>query len=162
MKKEKNPQDMNIFKYLEKEEAKKYLLPGVFLFLMCCFDDINILELDMNVINNFNQKSNDDFYLFIISIFNIDYLATKTARFKLNFNNEKLQKDIYSFFDKELASIYKNQNRDFKKNKNLSQRDFYKKRWNFETDYILNKQINSSKKKMIIILLLLQIIMIII
>ena len=143
----KNPQDMNIFKYLEKEEAKKYLLPGVFLFLMCCFDDINILELDMNVINNFNQKSNDDFYLFIISIFNIDYLATKTARFKLNFNNEKLQKDIYSFFDKELASIYRNQNRDFKKNKNLSQRDFYKKRWNFETDYILNKQINSSKKE---------------
>ena len=143
----KSPEDMNLFNFLDKIDIKKYTLPGVYLFLMCCFDYINTLELDMNVLNDFTQKSNEDFYyLFIITLFNIDYLATKTARFKLNFNNEKLQNDIYKFFNKELASVYINQNRDLKKNKNISQKDFYKKRWDFETDYILNKQINSSKK----------------
>jgi len=144
----KSPEDMSLLlKYLDKKENTKYTLPGAFLFLMCCFDYINILELDMNVINNFKQKNKEDFYLFIITIFNIDYLAVKTSRFKLNFNNEKFQKDIYAYFDKELASVYRNQNKDLKKNKNLSQKDFYKKRWDFETDYLLNKQLNSSKKE---------------
>jgi len=143
----KNPQDMNILQYLDKMEIKQYALPGVFLFLMCCFDYINILELDMNVINNFKKKTNDDFYLFLITIFNIENLATKATRFNLNLNNEKLQNDIFKFFDKELASAYRNQNSDLKKNKNISQKDFYKKRWDFETDYIFNKQIKSSKKE---------------
>ena len=143
----KSPQDMDILNFLEKKDIKDYLLPGAFLFLICCFDYINILELDMNVINECRQMNKEDFYLFIITILNIHYLVTKTDRFKINFNNEKFQNDIYTFFDKELTSIYKYQNRDLKKNKNCSKKDFYKKRWDFETDYILNKQINSSKKE---------------
>ena len=143
----KSPQDMNIFDFLEKKDIKDYLLPGAFLFLIGCFDYINILELDMNVINESRKMSKEDFYLFIITILNIHYLVTKIDRFKLNFNNEKFQNDIYTFFDKELTSVYKYQNRDLKKNKNFSKKDFYKKRWDFETDYILNKQINSSKKE---------------
>ena len=141
----KSPQDENILNFLEKKDIKEYLLPGVFLFLICCFDYINILELDMNVINECSKKPNEDFYLFIITILNIHYLVTKADRFKLNFNNEKFQNDIYTFFDKELASVYRYQNRDLKKNKNVSKKDFYKKRWDLETDYLFNKQINSSK-----------------
>ena len=145
--KSKSPQDTNILEFLEKKDIKDYLLPGAFLFLICCFDYINILEFDMNVINECKQMSKVDFYLFIITILNIHYLVTKTDRFKINFNNEKFQNDIYSFFDKELISVYKHQNRDLKKNKNFSKKDFYKKRWDFETDYILNKQKNSPKKE---------------
>ena len=143
----KSPQDISLLNYLDKNDIKNYVIPGVFLFLMLCFDFINILELDMNVISDFRQKKNEDFYLFVITIFNINYLATKIARFKLNFSNEKFQNDIYTFFDKELTSVYGNQNRDKKINKNLSKKDFYKKRWDFVTDYLLNKQINSPKKE---------------
>ena len=81
----KSPQDISLLNYLDKNDIKNYVLPGVFLFLMLCFDFINILELDMNVISDFRQKKNEDFYLFVITIFNINYLATKIARFKLNF-----------------------------------------------------------------------------
>ena len=145
--KSKSPQDMNMFKFLEMKDIKDYLLPGAFLFLMNCFDYINILEFDINAINECRQKRNADFLLFIITILNIHYLVTKTDRYKLNFNNEILQNDIYSFFDKELTSIYKYQNRDLKKNKNCSKKYFYEKRWDFETDYITNKQINSLEKE---------------
>ena len=143
----KSPQDVNILNFLDKRDIKKYLLPGALLFLINCFNNIKILEVDMNVLNDCRQKHNEEFYLFIITIFNIDFLVIKTNRFKLNFNNEKFQNDIYEYFDKELTSVYKYQNRDLKKNKNLSKKDFYKKRWDFDTDYILNKQINSSKKE---------------
>ena len=123
----KSPQDMDILNFLEKKDIKDYLLPGAFLFLICCFDYINILELDMNVINECRQMNKEDFYLFIITILNIHYLVTKTDRFKINFNNEKFQNDIYTFFDKELTSIYKYQNRDLKKIKIFQKKIFIRK-----------------------------------
>jgi hypothetical protein len=133
----KSPLDAKIFDFLESNT--KYLLPGIFFFLVNCFESINIIEINMDL--NMNKpRSSDDFYLFIITLLNIHHLVTDANHFKVNFINRKLQKDIYDFFTDELNSIYENKNRYLKKNRKINGKGAYKKRWDFENDYIIMRK----------------------
>ena len=135
--KRKSPLDAKIFDFLESNI--KYLLPGIFFFLVNCFESINIIEINMDL--NMNKpRSSDDFYLFIITLLNIHHLVTDANHFKVNFINRKLQKDIYDFFTDELNSIYENKNRYLKKNRKINGKGAYKKRWDFENDYIIMRK----------------------
>lgn len=140
----KSPLDAKIFDFLENS-TNKYLLPGIFFFLVNCFESINIIEIDMDL--NMNRpRSSDDFYLFIITLLNIHYLVSDADHFKVNFINRKLQKDIYEFFTNELNSVYESKNRYLKKNKTICGKEAYKKRWDFENDYIIVKKIKNEEK----------------
>ena len=143
-KKRKSPLDAKIFDFIEKN-TNKYIIPGIFSFLINCFESINIIEIDMDLNMN-KQKSTDDFYLFIITLLNIHYLVTDADHFKVNFINRKLQKDIYTFFTEELNSIYENNNRYLKKNKKIFGKEAYKKRWDFENDYIIIRKNKKEEK----------------
>jgi len=143
-KKRKSPLDTKIFDFIESN-TNKYIIPGIFSFLINCFESINIIEIDMDLNMN-KQKSTDDFYLFIITLLNIHYLVTDADHFKVNFINRKLQKDIYAFFTEELNSIYENNNRYLKKNKKIFGKEAYKKRWDFENDYIIMRQNKAEEK----------------
>ena len=143
-KKRKSPLDAKIFDFIESN-TNKYIIPGIFSFLINCFESINIIEIDMDLNMN-KQKSSDDFYLFIITLLNIHYLVTDADHFKVNFINRKLQKDIYAFFTEELNSIYENNNRYLKKNKKIFGKEAYKKRWDFENDYIIMRQNKTEEK----------------
>ena len=134
----KMPQDVNKLDYLEKRKDK-YLLPGEFLFLIECFNYINVLEIDMNEIKESKHQHNIDFYLFVITLLNIHYLITLSDYTKINFYNEKIQKDIYDYFTGELNLVYKLHHRDIKKNKIISKNEIFRKRWNFENEYIITK-----------------------
>ena len=134
----KMPQDINKLDYFEKRKDK-FLLPGEFLFLIGCFSSINILEIDMNEIKETKQQHNIDFYLFVITLLNIHYLITLSDYTKINFYNGKMQRDIYDYFTEELNMVYKLHNRDIKKNKIISKNEIYRKRWNFEKEYIITK-----------------------
>ena len=91
----KSPADTSILDFLESQD---YCIPGEFLFLMNIFDCINILEIDMNInITKSKYDYDDDFYLFIITLLNIHSIFKSTNNFKVNFNNEKFQKDIYNY-----------------------------------------------------------------
>ena len=140
----KSPLDAKIFDFLENS-TNKYLLPGIFFFLVNCFESINIIEIDMDL--NMNRpRSSDDFYLFIITLLNIHYLVSDADHFKVNFINRKLQKDIYEFFTNELNSVYESKNRYLKKNKTICGKEAYKKRWDFENDYIIVKKSKNEEK----------------
>ena len=142
--KKKSPLDANIFDFYENNT--KYLLPGIFFFLVNCFESINIIEIDMDL--NMNKpRSSDDFYFFIITLLNIHYLVTDANHFKVNFINRKLQKDIYNFFTDELNSIYESKNRYLKKNKKTYGKGAYKKRWDFENDYIIMRKNKNEEKE---------------
>ena len=134
----KSPLDAKIFDFLEKN-ANNYFLPGVFFFLKNCFESINIIEIDMDI-NMRKSRSTDDFYLFIITLLNIHHLVEVANHFKVNFINRRLQKDIYLFFTEELNTIYDNNNRYLKRNKKITGKEAYKKRWDFENDYIIIKR----------------------
>ena len=138
-----SPLDTKIFDFLEGNTSK-YLIPGVFFFLINCFESINIIEINMDLNLN-SPKGSDYFFLFIITILNIHNLARDADHFKVNFINRKLQKDIYNFFSDELNVIYENKNRYLKKNKKLYEKEAYQKRWDFENDYII---IRKSKKEL--------------
>ena len=143
-KKKKSPLDTKIFDFLEANN-NKYLIPGVFYFLINCFESINIIEIDMNLNMN-SPKSSDYFFLFIITLLNIHYLVKDADHFKVNFINRKLQKDIYSFFSEELNTIYENKNRYLKKNKKIYEKEAYQKRWDFENDYIIMRKNKKEEK----------------
>ena len=138
-----SPLDTKIFDFLEGNTSK-YLIPGVFFFLINCFESINIIEINMDLNLN-SPKGSDYFFLFIITILNIHNLARDADHFKVNFINRKLQKDIYNFFSDELNVIYENKNRYLKKNKKLYEKEAYQKRWDFENDYII---IRKTKKEL--------------
>ena len=149
----KNPMLSGLLDFLESKN-NIYLIPGEFLFLINIFECITILEIDMNIdLKKFNGKYDDDFYLFIITYLNIHYLAILTNHFKINFNNERIQKDIYSYFTDELQSIYNCCGRYLKKNKELSEKEYYKNRWDFEKDYLvknISKRFNIKENESII------------
>ena len=142
--KRKSPLDAKIFDFLENN-TNKYFLPGIFFFLINCFESINIIEIDMDLDMN-KPRSTDDFYLFIITLLNIHHLVADADNFKVNFINRKLQKDIYSFFTEELNSIYENKNRYLKKNKKILEKEAYKKSWDFENDYIIMRKKKKEEK----------------
>ena len=142
-KKRKSPLDAKIFDFFESNT--KYLLPGIFFFLLNCFESINIIEINMDL--NMNKpRSSDDFYLFIITLLNIHHLVTDANHFKVNFINRQLQKDIYDFFTDELNSIYENKNRYLKKNRKINGKGAYKKRWDFENDYIIMRKNRNDER----------------
>lgn len=136
----KSPIDYKIFNFLETNN-NKYLLPGVFIFLMNILECIKNLEISLDEIM-FNSKEdyNDDFYLVIMTLLNIHYLAISTNHFKVNFHNKKLQKDIYSYFTKKLKSLYKSNNMFFKKNVKTTENENFRINWDFEKDYIIKKK----------------------
>ena len=144
----KNPFDNNKLEFLESK-IKEYELPGEILFLINCFEYINILEIDLNEISE-TKEYHESFYLFIITLLNINYLVSHTDQFKINFNNQKLQNDIYNYYNEELNSFYISHNIDLKKNKKYPKNEIYRKRWDFETDYIITKKkflSNEEEKK---------------
>ena len=134
----KIPQDINKLEYLEKHKDD-YLLPGEFLFLIGCFNYINVLEINMNEIKESKQQHNSDFYLFVITLLNIHHLLTLCDYIKINFYNEKIQNDIFNYFTDELNLVYKLHDRDLKKNKKIPQNEICRKRWDFENEYIITK-----------------------
>ena len=141
----KSPIDSSILDFLESKN-NVYLIPGEFLFLVTIFECINILEIDMNIeIDNLKGGHDDDFYLFIITLLNIHYIAILTNHFKVRFNNDQFQNEIYSYFTNELESTYKCCGRYLKKNKEISENENNTNRWDFEKDYIVknkNKRFN--------------------
>jgi len=134
----KIPQDINKLDYLENHKDD-YLLPGEFLFLIGCFNYINVLEINMNEIKESKQQHNSDFYLFVITLLNIHHLLTLCDYIKINFYNEKIQNDIFNYFTDELNLVYKLHDRDLKKNKKIPQNEICRKRWDFENEYIITK-----------------------
>ena len=143
-KRRKSPLDTKMFDFLENN-TNKYEAPGILIFLLNCFESLNVIEIDMDLNMN-KHESSDDFYLFIITLLNIHHLVTEANHFKVNFINSYLQKDIFLFFTNELNSIYDNNNRYLKKNKKNYGRSAYKKRWDFENDYIImTKKLNQEK-----------------
>ena len=139
----KSPLDAKIFDFFENNT--RYLLPGIFYFLVNCFESINIIEIDMNL-DMTKSRSSDDFYLFIITLLNIHHLVTDADHFKVNFINRKFQKDIYGYFTEELNTIYEKKNRYLKKYKKINGKGAYKKRWDFENDYIIMRKKQNEEK----------------
>ena len=149
----KSPLDSSILDFLESKNSV-YLIPGELLFLITIFEFINILEIDMNIeIGNLRGGHDEDFYLFIITLLNIHYIAILTNHFKVSFNNVQIQNENYSYFTNELESTYKSFGRHLKKNKEISENENHIKRWDFEKDYIVknkNKRFNVKENEFII------------
>ena len=144
----KSPLDNSILDFLESKSSV-YLLPGEFIFLINIFEFIQILEIDMDLdIDKLKEYHKEDFYLFIITLLNIHYLAVLTNHFKVNFINMQFQKDIYTFSTDEIKSLYKHYNRYIKKNKEISENKLYEKKWDFENIYIIknNKKLFTNKE----------------
>ena len=142
----KSPLDYSLLTFLENK--KEYRLPGEFLFLINIFDCIKILEINMDInIDKSKEDHSDDFFLFVITHLNIHYLVNFVDQFKVNFYNQQLQNDLFSYFNEELKSFYKNNNRYLKKNFQFDKNELFKVRWDFEKDYIIkNKKIFSFNK----------------
>ena len=117
-----------------KKNSNKFNLPGVFIFLINIFIYINTIEIKFNYEEN--KLTKDDVNLFILCILNIQYIFQSKITIKINLIHEELQCMVYRRFLKELFFNTKKGN--FKMIY-MNKYDLYKEKWDFETEFILEK-----------------------
>ena len=116
-----------------KKNKSKFCVPGTFVFLIDSFIYINTIEINLNFEEE--ELTKDDVDLFILSILNIQYLFPK-INVKINLIHEKLQCSVYRRFYKEL---FNDTQRGNFKMIYMNKYDVYKKKWDFETEFLLEK-----------------------
>ena len=116
-----------------KKNKSKFCVPGTFIFLIDSFIYINTIEINLNFEEE--ELTKDDVDLFILSILNIQYLFPK-INVKINLIHEKLQCSVYRRFYKEL---FNDTQRGNFKMIYMNKYDVYKKKWDFETEFLLEK-----------------------
>ena len=128
------PQDQCSKTLFCKKNKSNFILPGVFIMLMNALIYINTIEINFN----FEEEdlTKDEVNLFIISILNIQYIFPNKINIKLNMINEKLQCLVYRRFYKEL--LLNTQVGNFKMIY-MNKDDAYKNKWDFETEFLLQK-----------------------
>ena len=117
-----------------KKNRSNFQIPGTFIFLLNSFTYINTIEININFEEE--KLTKDDVNLLIISILNIQYLFNSKINVKINLIHEELQCLIYRRFYKEL---YKNTPNGNFKMIFMNKLDIYKKKWDFETEFLLEK-----------------------
>ena len=123
-----------------KKNRSNFQIPGTYIFLLNSFTYINTIEINFNFEEE--KLTKDDINLLIISILNIQYLFHSKINVKINLIHEELQCLLYRRFYKEL---YKNTPKGNFKMIFMNKLDVYKKKWDFETEFLLEKHRNNKR-----------------
>ena len=123
-----------------KKNCHNLHLPGTFVFLMNIFIYIETIEININFKED--KLTKDDVNLFILCILNLQYIFVQKLNVKVNLINEELQCLVYRRFYKEL---YINTRDDNFKMIYMNKDDIYKKKWDFETEFLLEKYMVKNK-----------------
>lgn len=122
-----------------KKNKTNFNLPGVYILLINAFIYIKDIEIDFNFDE---QLTKDEVNLFIISLLNLQYIFSDKINIKVNLINEGLQCLVYRRFYKEL---FKNTKFGNFKMIYMNKDDIYKKKWDFETEFLLEKHRKINK-----------------
>ena len=123
-----------------KKNKNKFFLPGEFIFLMNSLIYIDVIEINFNLEEE--KFTKDEVNLFVLSILNIQYLFPNKLNLKINLINEQLQCSLYRRFYKEL---YNNTKFGNFKMIYMNKDDLYKEKWDFETEFLLEKHRKNKK-----------------
>ena len=134
-----NPQNRYSKVLFCKKNKTNFNLPGVYILLINAFIYIKDIEIDFNFDE---QLTKDEVNLFIISLLNLQYIFSEKINIKISLINEGLQCLVYRRFYKEL---FKNTNFGNFKMIYMNKDDIYKKKWDFETEFLLEKHRKLSK-----------------
>ena len=125
-----------------KKNRSKFHLPGTFIFLMNIFIYVKNIEINLNFEEE--KLTKDDVNLFILCILNIQYIFPMKINIKINLIHEELQCFVYRRFYKEL---FLNTKRGNFKMIYMNKNDLYRKKWDFETEFLLEKHRKNKKEK---------------
>ena len=134
-----NPQNRYSKVLFCKKNKTNFNLPGVYILLINAFIYIKDIEIDFNFDD---QLTKDEVNLFIISLLNLQYIFSEKINIKISLINEGLQCLVYRRFYKEL---FKNTTFGNFKMIYMNKDDIYKKKWDFETEFLLEKHRKLSK-----------------
>ena len=123
-----------------KKKCNNLHLPGTFIFLINTFIYINTIDINFNFEEE--KLTKDDVNLFIISILNIPYIFPSKITIKINLIHEELQCSVYRRFYKEL---FRYTHVGYFKMIYMNKDDVYKKKWDFETEFLLEKHRRNRK-----------------
>ena len=132
-KQSKSPTECSKSLFCHKNK-QNFALPGAFIFLINSFIYINTIEINFNL--DEEKLTKDEINLFIISILNIQYIFPNKITIKINLIHEQLQCSLYKRFYQEL---YKNSQKGKFKLVYMNKNDIYKRKWDFETEFLLEK-----------------------
>ena len=125
-----------------KNLEKKYSIPPEYIFLFNIFQEINILDIDLEFACDIENE--EDFSLFTISILNITYIFPKLQHYKLNLINSHLQYYLNENYYLNISKLLKFGGDTIKKNNMNNEIWIYGNKWDFDTDFNLE---NNIKKR---------------
>ena len=134
------------------KHSQNYYLPGIFIFLMNTLQKIETVNINFEINNEI--ITNDDLDFLMIVIYNIQYLFTNVNKVKIDLIHKKLQCGIFSKYYGEYQKALEGVNGDLKKK--FVKLDFiYDKKWDFQTEFLLeeyrniykNEYLNKKKQK---------------
>ena len=125
-----------------KKNRSKFHLPGTFIFLMNIFIYVKNIEINLNFEEE--KLTKDEVNFFILCILNIQYVFPMKINIKINLIHEELQCFVYRRFYKEL---FRNTKRGNFKMIYMNKNDLYRKKWDFETEFLLEKHRKNKKEK---------------
>ena len=127
------------------KNSQNYYIPGIFIFLINVLEKIETINIDFDINTGL---SNEDIDFLAIIIYNIKYIFNNADYIKLNMLHTKLQCYIYSKYFKEykndLKGIYGNL-----KKRYLKLDYIYDKKWDFQTDFLLNEHRQILKNELL-------------
>ena len=132
MYKSANQKESSVMSFL-KAKFKDHKIPGPFAFLMNAFLNINTIDINFNFEEETLNRVNIN--LFILSLLNIPYIFPSKITIKINLINEEFQCSLYRRFNKELYE----RSQDHFKMIYINKADSYKEKWDFETEFLLEK-----------------------
>ena len=124
--------------------SQNYYLPGIFIFLINCFEKVETIYINFNTIND--MLTSDEVDLIAIIIYNVQFIFTNVNHVKLNIIHKKLQCYIFSKYLEEYYNALNLFKGDL--NKKFFQLDFiYDEKWDFKTEFLIDELKEKYKKQ---------------
>ena len=125
-----------------KNFETKYNIPPEFIFLFNIFQEINIIDIDLEFACDILNE--EDFSLFTITILNLLYIFPKLQHYKLNLINSYLQFYLYENYYPNISSLLEFGEETIKKNNINNEIWIYGNKWDFDKDFNLEE--NTKKR----------------
>ena len=130
--------------FVWKNLENRYNIPPEFIFLFNIFQEIIILELDLEFCSDILNE--EDFTLFAITILNAIYIFQKLDHIKLNLINTHLQCHLYKNYYPSISNLLLQGEETIKKNNINNNLWLYGNKWNLDQEFNYEKKLKKMNE----------------
>ena len=145
-KKHKNSDEKLKITYYWKKNRNSYECLPELIFLINRYSHVSEIEIDIDL---FEQNLSEELTKFIeITLLNIHLIFNSLKSFKINFINEMLENDLYSYYKNRFDTVFSKGHESIKFNNYMIKDNIFQKKWNFKDYFKLEEHRKVENEKM--------------